>query len=76
MQILDELALCGYSVGGDELCGDMSQHRRGSETAEIEVEVGVGRYEFADLKTDASFTQPVHRLAAGRVGVARDIESA
>ena len=56
----------------------MREHAARAETAEIEVEVAIGRHELADLDagSDAAFVQAVRRFETGRVIVAGDIKPA
>ena len=56
----------------------MREHGDRAETAEVEVEVGMDRHEVADIDAGrlAAFVQPVRRIEAGRIVVARDIEAA
>src|SRR5208283_1457264 len=56
----------------------MREHGNRAETAEVEVEVGMDRYEVADIYAGglAAFVQPGRRFDTGRVVVASDIEAA
>jgi hypothetical protein len=48
----------------------------GSKTAEIEIEIPMHGNELADFEAAVSFAQPVCRMEAGRVIVARNVKTA
>ena len=52
----------------------MPEHAVGAKAAEIEIEVAMDRCEAAEVEARVPFVQSMHRFAAGRIVVARDIE--